>query len=118
MQGSSTEKTASLGINAVWSAFVAIDWGVAENTRHDIGTDLLLLARDEGMFELGLFVGAQVKTGPYYCRRPAREGDVIKGWWCLDSDDSELEAWARFPPPHLVVLHDLATSELRQRHRE
>jgi hypothetical protein len=110
MRGSESEKIASQGISAVCSAFVGIDWGAVENARHDLGTDLFLLARDQRMFDPGLVVGAQVKAGDSYFRKPVREGEGPAGWWYYESDRSHFDYWASHGLPHLLVLHDLAAS--------
>jgi Domain of unknown function (DUF4365) len=111
MKGSGSEKTERLGIQAVSTAFIEIDWAVLENTGHDIGTDLLLLARDEAMFELGVYIGAQVKSGASWFREKYREDGAVKGWWFRDKDGSHLNAWAAFPLPHLLILHDPDTKK-------
>ena len=51
--------------------------GGAENARHDLGTDLFVLAPDERLADLGLVVGVQVKAGDNFFREPARDSD---GW--------------------------------------
>jgi hypothetical protein len=107
LRASESEQTASAGIGAVASAFARLKWGVAENARHDLGTDLFLLARDERLFDLGLVVGAQVKTGQWYFDEPLHEDGELKGWWFRDDDRSHVDAWASHGLPHLLVLHDL-----------
>jgi hypothetical protein len=107
LRASESEQTASAGIGAVASAFARLKWGVAENARHDLGTDLFLLARDERLFDLGLVVGAQVKTGQWYFDEPLHEDGALKGWWFRDDDRSHVDAWASHGLPHLLVLHDL-----------
>lgn len=93
------------------AAFERLGWGVAENARHDLGTDLFVLARDERLFDLGLVVGIQVKAGQLggrYFREPVRDdGGDVGGWWFRDL--SHIDAWLAHALPHLVVLHDLNT---------
>jgi hypothetical protein len=106
-RASESEQTASAGISAVASAFARIKWGVAENSRHDLGTDLFLLARDERLFDLGLVIGAQVKTGSSYFNESLYEASELKGWWFRDDDRAHVDAWASHGLPHLLILHDL-----------
>lgn len=65
--------------------FELLGWGAVENTTHDLGTDLFLMARDNRRFDLGLLVGAQVKNGPSWFRNQPAFDDagrtaVHMGW--------------------------------------
>jgi hypothetical protein len=60
MRASRTGQLASIGVNAVWTAFDRLGWGTAENHRHDLGTDLFVQARDARLFDTGLVIGVQV----------------------------------------------------------
>jgi hypothetical protein len=107
-----TQRTEILGIKAVEKAFVALNWGPLNTSEIDIGTDLVLMARDARLFDLGLYVGAQVKSGPSQFAKPKKEGDAITGWWWYDPEPSKhLHAWASFPLPQLLILHDLEKNE-------
>lgn len=107
------EQTGTAGSSEVTARFEKINWGVAENSRHDLGTDLFLMARDERLFDLGLILGAQVKSGPSYFNEPVRDEDSgeITGWWFRESTQAHFDAWLAHQLPHLVVLHDLDSSE-------
>lgn len=108
MRSSETQRTERLGIKAVEKAFVDLHWGTLNTREFDVGTDLVLVARDARLFELGLYVGAQVKTGPTAFAKPKKdEGDVIGWWWYDPKPDKHLNAWASFPLPQLLILHDL-----------
>lgn len=97
-------------MSEVTAAFERLGWGVVENARHDLGTDLITLARDARLFDLGLPVGVQVKAGDSYFHELARNSDdALLGWWYRDSDRSHVDAWVRHGMPHLLVLHDLGT---------
>lgn len=110
MRASPQEQTGGAGISEVSAAFERLDWGVAENARHDLGTDLFATARDARLFDLGLIVGIQVKTGPSYFTEPARdESGALLGWWFRDDDRAHIDSWLRYQIPHLIVLHDLET---------
>ena len=88
-------------------AFVSLGWGVATAPDDDVGTDLLLLVRDNRLFDMGLVVGAQVKTGDSYFDEPSRdESGSITGWWFRDSDREHVEYWLAHVLPHLIILHD------------
>jgi hypothetical protein len=86
---------------------------VAENSRHDLGTDLFVLARDERLFDLGLVAGVQVKSGgnrSRYFRERVRDGNgELRGWWYRDDDRRHVDAWVSHALPHLIVLHNLDT---------
>jgi hypothetical protein len=110
MESSASEQTAATGIHAVRGAFTRIGWGTVENALHDLGTDLFLLARDAQGLELGLVVGAQVKTGPSYFGSPGQSENGRPGWWYAESSRTHFDMWASYGVPHLLVLHDLDTS--------
>jgi hypothetical protein len=108
MRASRQEQIGGAGVSEVSAAFERLGWGVAENARHDLGTDLFTLARDERLFDLGLVVGVQVKAGASYFSEPAYDSDgCLLGWWFRDDDRSHVDYWVWHGLPHLVVLHDL-----------
>jgi hypothetical protein len=108
MRASREEQVGGAGVSEVSAAFERLGWGVVENTRHDLGTDLFLMARDERLFDLGLLVGAQVKAGESYFREPVRDSaGQLQGWWYRDDDRAHIDAWIAHAIPHLIVLHDL-----------
>jgi hypothetical protein len=109
MRASHQEQTGGAGQSEVMADFERLGWGVAENTRHDLGTDLFVMARDERLFDLGLVVGVQVKSGDSYFDRPASQAGQVIGWWFRDDDRSHVDAWLAHGLPHLIVLHDLGT---------
>lgn len=108
MRASRQEQTGTAGANEVAADFERIGWGVARNSEHDLGTDLFLMARDDRLIDLGMVVGAQVKSGPHFFKEKVHdaEGQVI-GWWFRESDRSHFDAWLSHRLPHLIVLHDL-----------
>jgi hypothetical protein len=109
---SKTQRTEILGIEAVEKGFSALNWAPLNTSKFDIGTDLVLMARDARMFDLGLYVGAQVKSGSSHFKKPAKDGDEITGWWWYDpKPEKHLNVWASFPLPQLLVLHDLNKDE-------
>ncbi|WP_326724696.1 DUF4365 domain-containing protein [Streptomyces sp. NBC_00243] len=111
MRGSPQEQTGAIGANEVSGNFERINWGPVPNSMHDLGTDLLVQARDSRLFDRGLIVGVQVKGGPSWFGEPEvdpNNGDVI-GWWYRDKDVDHFEDWVSHDLPHLLVLHDLET---------
>ena len=86
-------------------------WGVSDNCRDDIGTDLLLMARDADETDLGLLVGAQVKTERRPFASPVRGEAGIKGFWWRDRDSEHTDAWIAHNVPHILILHDLEANE-------
>lgn len=103
-------KTGQLGVQgeaAVKLAFTELGWAVATADQgSDLGTDMFLLARDNRLFDLGLLMGVQVKTGQSFFKSPERDesGEVI-GWW-FQGDRAHFDYWLSHSLPHLVVLHD------------
>ncbi|MGY1793074.1 DUF4365 domain-containing protein [Geodermatophilus sp. SYSU D00525] len=110
MRATQSDQTGNIGETEVTGKFERLGWGVAPNPRHDVGTDLWLMARDSRLYDLGLVVGAQVKTGPSFFAETERDasGTVI-GWWFRDADRKHVDAWLAHGLPHLIVLHDLDT---------
>src|ERR1700722_19968954 len=108
MRSSESQRMGLLGIKAAEKAFVALNWGPLNTSEIDIGTDLVLMARDARLFDLGLYVGAQVKSGPSRFKKPKRDGEKIAGWWWYDPEpDKHLNAWASFALPQLLILHNV-----------
>jgi Domain of unknown function (DUF4365) len=99
------------GEEAVKLAFVKLGWGAVGVPReYDLGTDLLLLVRDERRFDPGLVLGAQIKSGDTAFDEPRKNdaGEVI-GWWFRDDDRQHMDYWLDHSIPHVIVLHHLTT---------
>ena len=107
MRGSERHQTGDAGESFVNGQFKELGWGVAPNPDSDLGTDLFVMARDERLFDLGLVVGVQVKTGRWWFREEAFDADGgLLGWWFRDDDRDHIDAWLRHGLPHLIVLHN------------
>ena len=106
MRTDRTHRAGRLGLNEAEAAFLRIGWGPIRNLEEDLGTDLLIFARDNRQFDRGLVVGAQVKGGTSYFERPGRVGGH-PGWWYAESDVDHFESWVQHALPHLIVLVDL-----------
>lgn len=105
-----SRQTGRRGQNEVISKLDRIGWATVPVTEADLGTDLLAQARDSRRFDLGLFVGLQVKTGDSYFRHEYRdERGGLLGWWYYESSTSHFNSWAAHGLPHLLVLHRLGT---------
>lgn len=108
MRASKQERTAAVGVSEVCAKFQRIGWGPVPNKEHDLGTDLLVQARDRRRFDRGLIVGAQIKGGPRWFRDPEHAPDgAVLGWWYYESHTSHFDDWVTHGLPHLLVLHDL-----------
>ncbi len=109
-RGSETEQTGNIGETAVKLEFERLLWHVAPNPAGEVGSDLLLQARDNRRFDLGAIVGAQVKSGPTFFNEPEHDdsGDLV-GWWFRDNKDEYLKYWRDHNAPHIVVLHNETT---------
>ncbi len=108
MRVSKSEETERKALRDVCDDFEAIGWGPVRNADHDLGTDLLVQARDERRFDRGLIVGVQVKAGPSRFRRRKRDkGGRVLGWWYYEPDARHFDDWVTHSLPHLLVLHCL-----------
>lgn len=107
MRAPENESTSTAGQDEVRAAFSRIGWGPVDNPYHDLGTDLWIAVRDERRFDLGLMVGAQVKSGASWFTEPAYADDKqLIGWWFRE-DQAHFDYWLGHSVPHVVVLHDL-----------
>ena len=110
MRASHQEQTGTAGQNRAAADFEDLGWGPIPNYQHDLGTDLFLQVRDERRVQLGLMVGAQVKSGASFFTEVERDdGGQVQGWWFRDADGRHFDAWLQHSLPHLIVLHDPAT---------
>ena len=109
VRASPQEQAGGAGTSEVTAALQRIGWGpVVPNAQHDLGTDLFAQARDARRFDLGLFIGVQVKAGPSYFQQPARAKDgSLLGWWYYEEHADHFDDWVTHGLPHLLVLHDL-----------
>ena len=108
MRVSEQSETERDGLRKVRDAFEGIRWGPVPNPEHDLGTDLLVMARDERRFDRALIVGAQVKAGPsYFSARKRAKGEPVAGWWYYEPDADHFDDWVVHCLPHLLVLHNL-----------
>ncbi|WP_185976154.1 DUF4365 domain-containing protein [Mycolicibacterium sp. 018/SC-01/001] len=117
-QASLQETVGTAGQSTVAGQFEALNWGVASNPYHDLGTDLWLMARDDRRFDLGLLVGAQVKTSKSrsttskYFKEPKHKDGKVVGWWYRESlRDDHFDYWIKHTIPHILVLHDLRSGK-------
>jgi hypothetical protein len=110
MRAPAQEATGTSGASMAKANFELLGWGAVENTTHDVGTDLFLMARDARRFDLGLLVGAQVKSGPSYFEAPVYDDESGHrvGWW-FANDQDHFDAWLDHSIPHLIVLQDVET---------
>lgn len=82
-------------------------WDVTSAPEADVGTDLYVLVIDSRLFDAGLLIGAQVKTGDSYFSEAGRDDSgEITGWWFRDDDREHIDSWLAHSLPHLIVLHD------------
>jgi Domain of unknown function (DUF4365) len=107
MRASKTERTGMVGESEVEAEFRRLGWAAHKTAGgQDNGTDFLVSPR-ERRWELGFYLGVQVKSGPSGFERPKRQGGKVTGWWYIDDDGEELGGWATYPTQQIVVLHDL-----------
>lgn len=108
MRASEQEQTGGAGVSEVTGKFQRIGWGPVPNHAHDLGTDLLVQARDQRRFERGLIVGAQVKGGDSWFGDVERDSDgQVLGFWFYEPGTEHFDDWVTHGLPHLLVLHDL-----------
>jgi len=110
VRASRQEQTGGVGVSEVAGNFQRIGWGPVPNAQHDLGTDLLVQARDARLFDRGLVVGVQAKGGLSYFEQPAHAEDgSLLGWWYDEDDANHFDDWVTHGLPHLLVLHNLDT---------
>ncbi|MGW5738948.1 MULTISPECIES: DUF4365 domain-containing protein [Streptomyces] len=111
VRASTQEQTGTIGANEVAANFERINWGPVPNSYHDLGTDLLVQARDARLFDRGLLVGVQVKGGSSFFAEPETNPETgnVTGWWYRENTVSHFDDWVCHDLPHLLVLHDIAT---------
>lgn len=108
MRASEQEQTGGAGTHEVMAKFERIGWGPVRNDAHDLGTDLLVEARDGRRFQRGLIVGVQVKAGRSWFEDEERDADgSLLGWWYYEPDTEHFDDWVTHGLPHLLALHDL-----------
>src|SRR5665647_150681 len=108
MRAPKTEATGTSGQSFVKGHFERLGWGVMPNPEHDLGTDMVLQARDDTGLDLGLLIGAQVKSGPSYFTEPVNVDGEVSGWWFRE-DEEHFQYWLSYQAAHIVVLHDQGT---------
>jgi hypothetical protein len=108
VRASEQSSTGGVGVTEVAGLFERIKWAPVENRdRHDLGTDLLVAARDPRRFDVGLLIGVQVKGGPAYFKEPEVDASGrVTGWWHRN-DSEHIDYWVKHELPHLVVLYDI-----------
>ncbi|GAB2497439.1 hypothetical protein GCM10027063_40870 [Promicromonospora xylanilytica] len=110
MRAPINEATGTSGETEVHGEFERLGWAAVHDSRHDTGTDLFLRPRDARRFELGVVMGAQVKTGPSFFRTPRTDdAGSIDGWWYAESDRKHFDLWLNHALPHVVILRDQKT---------
>lgn len=109
MRASKNEAKGMSGESYVTAKLEEFGFGVAQNNRHDLGTDLLVFVRDQRGFDLGGLMGVQVKNWPSLVKKPSVDNGR-EGWWFLEAAD-HFNYWLDFPIPHLMVLFDDAAKE-------
>ena len=109
MRAPKNEATGTSGESEVKAEFERLGWGVMSGSEHDLGTDLLLLPRDERRFDLGTALGAQVKTGPSQFSNEYKVDGKIAGWW-FSTDLIHFEYWSDHVIPHIIILRDQDTN--------
>lgn len=107
MRAPQNEATGTSGESEVQAEFERLGWGVVMDSRHDTGTDLLLRPRDPRRFEMGVIMGAQVKTGPSHFGSPRKSDDgTVDGWWFAQANREHFDYWITHAVPHILVLRD------------
>ena len=104
----SQEPIGTAGASDVSANFERIGWAPVPNAYHDLGTDLLIAARDHRRFDVGLVVGVQVKAGPSWFSNPGELAGE-KGWWFYEESTDHFDYWVTHGLPHILVLHNLVT---------
>lgn len=107
MRAGANAATGTSGQSQIKARLEAFGWAAVPNPEHDLGTDLWISPRDPRRFDLGLMLGAQVKTGKSWFSEGG-EKDGCRGWWHRN-DRAHFDYWVRHAVPHVLVLLDPAT---------
>lgn len=99
-----------IGETAVELFFKQLGWGPLSTSTQDLGTDLLIQLRTEALVDLGMLLGAQVKTGSSWFDEPGTV-DGREGWWYRENSMSHADYWSNHHVPHILILQseDCAT---------
>lgn len=110
MRASVQAGVGNAGASDVKANFERLGWGPVPNPEHDLGTDLLVQARDDRLFDRCAIVGVQVKAGASWFTDVVRDDDgELIGWSYYEPDTAHFDDWVVHGLPHLLVLHDLDT---------
>lgn len=108
MRAPKNQATGTSGETEVLAEFERLGWAGWVESRHDTGTDLYLRPRDDRRFELGVMMGAQVKTGKTFFQYTERDAaGETTGWW-FRTDQEHFDYWLHHALPHVVILRDQA----------
>ncbi len=101
-------QTGSKGQTAVKLMFEELGWGPVPVLEHDVGTDLFVQVRDTERYELGLLLGAQVKSEKRYFKKlaAAKALETPGNGWTYYADQDDVKLWLKHVVPHIVVLYD------------
>ena len=105
MREPESEQPAESAVHRVMAQLNDLGWRPTENKSHDLGTDIFIQVR-ERRFDLGTMVGAQVKGGPSYFKRPKGNKTAPEGWWYAERTKDHFDYWTGHALPHLLILHD------------
>ena len=109
MKAQDTDVEGATGHTEVKAELMALGCGPVDNPPpHDLGTDLWVQVLDERLFNRGLVVGAQVKTGTSYFNEPVVEEDGTVSGWVHREDVAHFDDWVRHGLPHFLILRDRA----------
>ncbi|MFV9426906.1 DUF4365 domain-containing protein [Rhodococcus aetherivorans] len=100
------ERTGNAGVAAVDYQLTKMGWQPYRTSQGELGIDLLIEARDDGLFDYGLMIAAQVKTGPSQFKPKKDHTGQIVGWWFEDTKGEHLPYWRDHVLPTILILHD------------
>ncbi|MFF2347674.1 DUF4365 domain-containing protein [Pseudarthrobacter sp. NPDC058119] len=101
-----------IGETAVELFFKQLGWGPLSTSSQDLGTDLLIQLRTEELVDLGLLLGAQVKTGSSWFEESGTV-DGREGWWYRESSMSHADYWSNHHVPHILILQSEDCTTIR-----
>jgi hypothetical protein len=104
-----TTRDGALGEKQVDLEFSELGWlTVRTPIESDLGTDIFVEMLDERLFDLGLILSVQVKSGKSYFRHPVKDADGnVTGWSHREDDYEHVDQWVRHELPHIIVLRCL-----------
>lgn len=92
-------RTERVGVNAIESIFLDMDWIPRIQFQTDVGIDMIVEVSLDGD-PLGKFIGVQIKSGSSYFKEESNTDIIFR------TDETHIDYWLKNYLPIIIVLHD------------